>query len=183
MDLERDANFLQTKQDFAYFLAPDHGQSVYANQISEMLGDGLSRLKVDLNDIAQYDPELRRNILAKPMDFLPAWEEALKEFVHHNDFAEDVDPDLKAQAKQKSATLDTQFKIGLHGNFGPNRITPQRLLSNSIGKMICVEGIVTRTSLIRPKVECLRFVFLYYIYQTANAKTQIKINPNKNQRC
>ena len=48
--------------------------------------------------------------------------------------------------------LGQTYKIGLEGNFGGQRLTPQRLMSSSIGTMVCVEGIVTKVSLIRPKV-------------------------------
>ena len=42
--------------------------------------------------------------------------------------------------------------IGLRGSFGQNHTNPRLLRSNQIGKMISLEGIVTRCSLVRPKM-------------------------------
>jgi len=138
---DRDANFLSNKQDFAYFLSPDNGDNLYSDKIEEMVSNNNNRLIVNLRDINEYDPNLRRNILQQPMDYIPAWQEALKDFIDHSQFSID-----------KQRVLLQEYKIGLKGSFGANRVTPQRLMSQSIGKMVCCEGIVTKVSLVRPKV-------------------------------
>ena len=45
-----------------------------------------------------------------------------------------------------------EFSIGFDGSFGANHVSPRTLISSFIGSMICVEGIVTKCSLINPKV-------------------------------
>ncbi|KAH6765243.1 Minichromosome maintenance family protein [Perilla frutescens var. frutescens] len=45
-----------------------------------------------------------------------------------------------------------QVLVGLEGPFVSRRVTPRELLSGFIGSMVCVEGIVTKCSLVRPKV-------------------------------
>ncbi|KAL5997514.1 DNA replication licensing factor MCM3 2 [Asimina triloba] len=45
-----------------------------------------------------------------------------------------------------------QVLVGFEGPFGFHRVTPRDLLSGFIGTMVCVEGIVTKCSLVRPKV-------------------------------
>lgn len=45
-----------------------------------------------------------------------------------------------------------EFHLGLEGSFGDNLVSPSALDSSSLGKMICIEAIVTRCSLVRPKV-------------------------------
>ncbi|OVA03634.1 Mini-chromosome maintenance [Macleaya cordata] len=42
--------------------------------------------------------------------------------------------------------------VGFEGPFVSRRVTPRDLLSSFIGSMVCVEGIVTKCSLVRPKV-------------------------------
>nr|AAN73053.2 mini-chromosome maintenance protein MCM3 [Pisum sativum] len=42
--------------------------------------------------------------------------------------------------------------VGLEGPFVSRRVTPRDLLSEFIGSMVCVEGIITKCSLVRPKV-------------------------------
>ncbi|CAI9087943.1 OLC1v1022151C1 [Oldenlandia corymbosa var. corymbosa] len=45
-----------------------------------------------------------------------------------------------------------QVLVGLDGPFVSRRVTPRDLLSGFIGSIVCVEGIVTKCSLVRPKV-------------------------------
>ncbi|KAK4488175.1 hypothetical protein RD792_003918 [Penstemon davidsonii] len=45
-----------------------------------------------------------------------------------------------------------QILVGLEGPFVSRRVTPRELLSGFIGSMVCVEGIITKCSLVRPKV-------------------------------
>ena len=145
---EKDANFLANKQDFAYFLAPDNGEGLYGEKVENMVNNKKKRLTVNLRDINEYDPNLRKNILSSPMDYIPSWEEALKDFVDHSQFPE------KQQLRPGE-----EYKIGLEGSFGGNRLSPQRLMSQSIGSMVCVEGIVTKVSLVRPKVCRINFIY------------------------
>jgi len=42
--------------------------------------------------------------------------------------------------------------VGFEGSFGGKHVTPRSLTSRYIGNMVCVEGIVTKASLINPKV-------------------------------
>lgn len=44
------------------------------------------------------------------------------------------------------------IKIGFLGEFGPNRVSPRELTSSLISSLVNVEGIVTKCSLVRPKV-------------------------------
>lgn len=45
-----------------------------------------------------------------------------------------------------------EFLVGFDGSFGANHVSPRTLISNYIGTMVCVEGIVIKCSLINPKV-------------------------------
>lgn len=47
---------------------------------------------------------------------------------------------------------ETVFYAALVGSFGSNAVSPRTLSSAHLGKMISLEGIVTRCSLVRPKV-------------------------------
>lgn len=52
---------------------------------------------------------------------------------------------------QKIDTL-TKFSIGFEGSFGASSISPRELSTKHLGKMISIEGIITKCSLLRPKV-------------------------------
>jgi len=43
-------------------------------------------------------------------------------------------------------------RIGFVGEFGPNRVSPRELTSSLISSLVNVEGIVTKCSLVRPKI-------------------------------
>lgn len=99
-------SFLVYKGDFSAFL--DH-ESKYTEKIKSMVTKGQSRLIIDLNDLNQYDENLlhqyviflcnlsqcfprvlRRRFLEEPMEYLPAWEDALKDFIVLSNFSPKV---------------------------------------------------------------------------------------------
>lgn len=44
------------------------------------------------------------------------------------------------------------FFVGFEGSFGGQHVTPRGLSARMLGKMVCVEGIVSKCGLIHPKV-------------------------------
>ncbi|KAL6122411.1 hypothetical protein NUSPORA_00541 [Nucleospora cyclopteri] len=82
------------------------------------------RIIVDINSLRQHSKELVDFILTDPMATIPEFE----------------------------ANLEPKVKYGFEGAFGRNGVSPRSVGSKYINKMICVEGIVTATSLIRPKI-------------------------------
>ncbi|KAK9768409.1 MCM DNA helicase complex subunit, variant 2 [Basidiobolus ranarum] len=47
---------------------------------------------------------------------------------------------------------DDVYHVGLTGSFGEYHVNPRTLRASHLGKLVCIEGIVTRCSLVRPKV-------------------------------
>lgn len=47
---------------------------------------------------------------------------------------------------------DKDFYIGFEGSFGAKHVTPRSLSARNLNNLICLEGIVTKCSLVRPKV-------------------------------
>ena len=74
-----------------------------------------------------------------PVDFLPAFDKALKDIVNTVKL-----PEMDIQE-------DDLYYIGLDGSFGENSINPRQLSARFLGKMISIEGIVTKC-----KKGCLR---------------------------
>ena len=66
-----------------------------------------------------------------------------------------------------------KVRIGFVGEFGPNRVSPRELTSSLISSLVNVEGIVTKCSLVRPKiVESVHYVeatgqFIHRTYRYA----------------
>ena len=107
----------------------------YTEKIKKMLDENKTRLIVDINDLREFDPKMAESFLSTPFNYLNGFNKALDEIVvtqHNQD-------NLKTQ-------------IGFIGNFGKYFVTPRQLLSNMIGRLVCVEGIITKSSVILPKL-------------------------------
>ncbi|KAG6420553.1 hypothetical protein SASPL_117085 [Salvia splendens] len=64
----------------------------------------------------------------------------------------DAVTDMTRSMNTKYLKEGEQVLVGLEGPFVSRRVTPRDLLSAFIGSMVCVEGIITKCSLVRPKV-------------------------------
>lgn len=53
---------------------------------------------------------------------------------------------------QPDADRSVPYYVGFKGSFGDNHVNPRTLRAMYLGKFVCIEGIVTRCSLVRPKV-------------------------------
>jgi DNA replicative helicase MCM subunit Mcm2 (Cdc46/Mcm family) len=71
-----------------------------------MLASGQSRLLMNLDDLRSYNPETATNFMRQPADYLPAYEEAMREIITS------IDPSL---AKQGATS---KYRIGITGSFG-----------------------------------------------------------------
>uniref|UniRef100_A0A672Q1U7 DNA replication licensing factor MCM3 n=1 Tax=Sinocyclocheilus grahami TaxID=75366 RepID=A0A672Q1U7_SINGR len=59
---------------------------------------------------------------------------------------------LVASIDATYAKQHEEFFIGLEGSFGSKHVSPRTLTSRLLGSMVCLEGIITKCSLVRPKV-------------------------------
>ncbi len=74
----------------------------------------------------------------------------------------DLDADFFAKVAESRKTVHygggTQIErsqriaVGFEGNFGPHGVTPRSLRADHLSQLVCIEGIVTRCSVVRPKV-------------------------------
>mmetsp|Transcript_16226 Transcript_16226/g.39584 ORF Transcript_16226/g.39584 Transcript_16226/m.39584 type:complete len:550 (-) Transcript_16226:943-2592(-) len=126
------------KQRFAEFLDSQHdGSSNYHKIIEELVHRKDRRLAVDLNTLRQFDSELASGLLREPGEYLSSLREAVDNLINV------ADPKYLNQG---------EVHITLTGGFGFHRISPRELLSPFLGKIVNVEGIVTKCSCVRPKV-------------------------------
>lgn len=138
-----DALFNDRTRRFGEFVDPadpDAPNAVYASEIRKMLSTGTQRLRVSLDDLREFDRELWRGCLNSPADFLPPLTQAVREA------AETMrDPD-------NSLLESEDIVVGFSGTFGAHLLSPRTLKAPFLGKLVCVEGIVTRCTVVRPKV-------------------------------
>ncbi|KAF7447172.1 MCM2 ATPase [Pyrenophora tritici-repentis] len=106
-----------------------------------MLNRGLRRLTVSIDEIRSHNRELADGLLNQPFDFSEAFNIALKQVV--GTFTD----------RPKSETSeDVVYYCAYIGSFGEYSVNPRTLSSNQLNHMVSLEGIVTKTSLVRPKV-------------------------------
>ena len=119
----------------------DTDRSSYRPDILVMLNRGLRRLTVSIDEIRSHNRELADGLLNQPFDFSDAFNIALKQVV--GTFTD----------RPKSETSeDVVYYCAYIGSFGEYSVNPRTLSSNQLNHMVSLEGIVTKTSLVRPKV-------------------------------
>ncbi|KAI1320949.1 MCM DNA helicase complex subunit [Mortierella claussenii] len=122
---------------YVNFLDSDHGVNEYKNEIRSMLESGQKRLVVSLDSLRDHSMEETTKLMNSPMEYIPAFTQALAQI------AETIQPDPSG---------DRVLYIGLKGSFGDHHVNPRTLRAKHLGKLVCLEGIVTRCGLVRPKV-------------------------------
>ncbi|KAG2468287.1 MCM3Z factor, partial [Polypterus senegalus] len=113
-------------------------QGIYQSKVRDMISDNRCRLIVNINEVRHRNAGRAAKLLNNSVMELLAFQRALKEFVATID---------ATYAKQYE-----EFYVGLEGSFGKQHVTPRTLASSFLGTVVCVEGIVTKCSLVRPKV-------------------------------
>ncbi|XAR59321.1 DNA helicase [Bertholletia excelsa] len=126
------------KATFAKFLHRDEWSDIYTHEIKNMIHHRRRRLIINISHLFATDADLARRLLQNPGEYMQALCDAVTEF------GRGIDPKYLKEGEQ--------VLVGFEGPFVSRRVTPRELLSSFIGSMVCVEGIVTKCSLVRPKV-------------------------------
>ncbi|XP_049870494.1 DNA replication licensing factor Mcm3 [Pectinophora gossypiella] len=133
-----DQRLRDLQREYLEFLDDEEDQGIYAEKVKQMIADKSQRLIVNINDLRRKSPERARNLLETAFEEQIAFQRALKDYVSS------IDP---TYAKHQE-----EFFVAFSGSFGTKHVTPRSLTSRFLGNLICLEGIVTRVSLVRPKV-------------------------------
>ncbi|KAM3851172.1 DNA replication licensing factor MCM3 [Vipera latastei] len=133
-----DAELREAQRDYLDFLDDEEDQGIYQSKVRDMINDNGHRLIVNINDLRRKNEKRASRLLNSAFEELVAFQRALKDFVAS------VDATYSKQYED--------FYIGLEGSFGSKHVTPRTLTSQFLSCIVCVEGIVTKCSLVRPKV-------------------------------
>ncbi|OON16159.1 hypothetical protein X801_08032 [Opisthorchis viverrini] len=137
MEATVDQALVDSERDYLEFL--DETEE-YKDRINSLITRDATRLIININDLRRENPDRCKRLLTNSSTELIACQKALKKCIQN------VNPDY---AKQKY-----DFFVGFEGSFGSKHVTPRTLTSKLLGHMVCLEGIVTKASLIRPKIVC-----------------------------
>ncbi|THG98456.1 hypothetical protein EW026_g3739 [Hermanssonia centrifuga] len=125
---------------FEEFLDSETDLYNYKDDVARMLRLDQRRLIVNLDDLRDYRRDFADGLLKQPVDYLPAFDLALLNIVQ------------RVYDQEKHEIENKSYRIGFSGSFGDHHVSPRTLRAAQLGKMISLEGIVTRCSLVRPKM-------------------------------
>ncbi|XP_038164511.1 DNA replication licensing factor MCM3 [Cyprinodon tularosa] len=137
-DVVDDREMREAQRDYLDFLDDDQDQGIYQSKVRDMIGENKARLIVNINDLRRRNEARAAKLMNNAFEELLAFQRALK--------------DLVASVDGTYAKQHEEFFIGLEGSFGSKHVSPRTLTSRLLGSMVCVEGIITKCSLVRPKV-------------------------------
>jgi DNA replication licensing factor MCM3 len=135
---EQEQRLRQIQRQYVGFFDDGEADGVNEKAVTEMIAVQGRRLIVNINDMRRALPDRTKNLLEDAFDEIVALQRALKEYVGS------IDP---SYAKET-----TDFFVGFEGSFGARHVTARTLTSRHLNNLVCVEGIVTKASLVRPKV-------------------------------
>ncbi|XP_045577097.1 zygotic DNA replication licensing factor mcm3 isoform X3 [Salmo salar] len=133
-----DREMREAQREYLDFLDDDQDQGVYQSKVRDMISENNNRLIVNINDLRRRNEARAARLMTNAFEELLAFQRALK--------------DLVASVDATYAKQYEEFFVGLEGSFGNKHVTPRTLTSRLLGSIVCVEGIVTKCSLVRPKV-------------------------------
>ncbi|TFG09614.1 DNA replication protein, partial [Candidatus Heimdallarchaeota archaeon] len=163
---ERFREFLQAYQD-------ENGRFIYVEQVQKMSLEGLTSLTVNHDDLLRFDPMIAKSLEEEPEDTFKAADEALVEVLRIED------PMFVENAKEEKL----EFRVRI-GNI-PNQVDLRRLRSGHLGKLIAIEGIIIRQSIVKPLLihgifQCVRCGETHFVDQEGGyyAEPARCMNPN-----
>ncbi|KAL3283583.1 hypothetical protein HHI36_006721 [Cryptolaemus montrouzieri] len=135
---ELDQRIQDALREYLDFLDDEEDQGKYAQLVKDMVTDKNRRLLVNVNDLRRKNPARAQSLLNNAFEEQLAFQKALKEYVSRidNEFIKNND----------------EFFIAFEGSFGNKHVSPRTLTSKFLGNLVCCEGIVTKCSLVHPKV-------------------------------
>ncbi|KAK9531107.1 hypothetical protein VZT92_010551 [Zoarces viviparus] len=133
-----DREMREAQRDYLDFLDDTQDQGVYQSKVRDMISENKARLVVNINDLRRRNEARAAKLMSNAFEELLAFQRALK--------------DLVASVDATYAKQYEEFFVALEGSFGTKHVTPRTLTSRLLGSMVCVEGIITKCSLVRPKV-------------------------------
>ncbi|KAM0709032.1 hypothetical protein Q7P35_003068 [Cladosporium inversicolor] len=124
------------------FLDPNDPRArSYRADVLLMLNRNTRRLVVSIDEIRTHSRELADGLLNQPFDYSQAFDRALKNIVN-----------TLGNRPAFETAEETMYYCAYIGSFGQFACNPRTLSSQYLNHMVSLEGIVTKCSLVRPKV-------------------------------
>jgi DNA replication licensing factor MCM3 len=115
--------------------------------IHDMVNKNEKRLIVSLDKLREYNSGLYNELIKKPGMIQNIFEEYINDHID----SDEVYQKQKLKTSKLKTKLD-KFKVSFNGNFGKNMVSPRGLNASLANQLVCIQGIVTRSSIVRPKL-------------------------------
>lgn len=132
----------QLTQIYKSFL---QGDDEYSSKIKQIAAENIEsgRILIELGDLRKISDELPQKIINEPYSYVSPFEEVIKDLV-------DLEREFDKNSSSKSSLFNA--RVGFNGWFGRNHLTPRGLTASNINQMVCVEGIISQCSIVKPKL-------------------------------
>mmetsp|Transcript_3137 Transcript_3137/g.4179 ORF Transcript_3137/g.4179 Transcript_3137/m.4179 type:complete len:791 (-) Transcript_3137:377-2749(-) len=98
---------------------------------------GCPRVKINLSELRSVNPSLERRLINDPLRHLRALEFAAHEI---------------GNEERPGYDKETRIKVAIEGPISSASTTPRSLTSSSLQTLVCVRGVATKVSSIKPKI-------------------------------
>ncbi|MHA1238467.1 MAG: AAA family ATPase [Candidatus Odinarchaeia archaeon] len=145
--MELDIDPVEQFQEFYKTFKTEEGHLRYRDKIRQMSITGDISLVIDFDDLLKFDAELAKKVLEEPNKYIDAASEALKKVL------EIEDKEYVEQIKTRGESFNARFR-----NLPQtHRIPLRKIRAEQIGKLIMVDGILTRASEVKPQIVLAAF--------------------------
>jgi len=147
--MHSDAEKLQMQEMVQDFLNHQESQK----KIRGMLGRS-NRLNVNMDELRQFNPRLAQFVLRKPLEGIKMFQDQLNQTVKgmQDDATNGKGGNEKAMMGDQFPKKTAVYYVNFDGNFGRNHVTPRGLKADLINQFVNVDGIVTKMSIVRPRI-------------------------------
>lgn len=109
------------------------------------------RFNVSLDEVREKVPKLAQFVIKEPAKAIKMFEDKANRMIEEMDSNVDSEK-ARLHDRGKFPTKQHRLKLNFEGNIGKNFVTPRGLKSSMINSLVRVQGIVTRMSIVKPKL-------------------------------
>ena len=147
---QSDQKYEQKWEDFTNEVRKYFDSNDVVNKIHEMRqSDDKKRLSISFDYLRQKHSSLVETIMKEPLKAFRIFEKQLENVI------KDLGGDQSKQAKRQiyeGTKSEQSYRITFEGSLGSNLVTPRGLTSRLVNNFVGVQGIVTATSRVRPRL-------------------------------
>lgn len=112
------------------------------------------RFNVNIDELRKFNPRLAQFVIKDPLAALKMFQDTLGENIKgmKEEASSKVSNEKMALQQDNFPKKKTIYYINFEGNFGRNHITPRGLRSELLNQYVTVTGIVTKMSIVKPRI-------------------------------